>query len=124
MLELRRIRAGIIREHDKKYPSINLYEFLQAVDEYKKGNEELLKRMIIPAEIITQLHPIIKVKEREVKRLLTGKPIFKEDLTRKEKMETGKIICVFSEERFIGMYKVTNNGDIFAKSEFVMQPIK
>jgi len=39
-------------------------------------------------------------------------------------METGKIICVFSEERFIGMYKVTNNGDIFAKSEFVMQPIK
>ena len=39
-------------------------------------------------------------------------------------MERDKIISVFSGERFIGMFKVVNNKDIFAKSEFVMQPIK
>tara|TARA_Y100000034_G_scaffold127742_1_gene181146 strand:- start:5915 stop:8101 length:2187 start_codon:yes stop_codon:yes gene_type:complete len=124
MLELRRIRAGIFKEHDKNYPSINLYDFEKAVDEYKKGNEELLKKIIIPAEIITELHPVIKVKEKEVKRLLTGKPIYKKDLIKKEEIKKEEIICVFSKERFIGMYKVINENDIFAKSEFVMQPIK
>ncbi len=124
MLELRRIRAGIFKEDDKNYPSINLYEFEKAVDEYKKGNEESLNKIIIPGEIITKLHPIIKVKEKEVKRLLTGKPIYKKDLIKEGKMETGKIICVFSKAKFIGMYKVINEKEIFAKSEFVMQPIK
>jgi|TARA_Y100000310_G_scaffold141354_1_gene140778 H/ACA ribonucleoprotein complex subunit 4 len=124
MLELRRIRAGIFKEDDKNYPSINLYDFEKAVDEYKKGNEKLLKKIIIPGEIITKLHPIIKVKEKEVKRLLTGKPIYKKDLIKKEEIKKEEIICVFSKERFIGMYKVINENDIFAKSEFVMQPIK
>ena len=124
MLELRRIRAGIFKEDDKNYPSINLYEFEKAVDEYKKGNEESLNKIIIPGEIITKLHPIIKVKEKEVKRLLTGKPIYKKDLIKKEEIKKEEIICVFSKERFIGMYKVINENDIFAKSEFVMQPIK
>ena len=60
MLELRRIRAGIFSEDGiffagkkhKENESVNLYDFEKAVEEYKKGNEKLLREMIIPAEII------------------------------------------------------------------------
>ena len=58
-----------------------------------------------------------------IKSLLTGKPIHKNDLKKQEKIETGKIVCIFSDDKFIGMYKVVNSGDVFAKAEFVMQPI-
>jgi len=44
MLELRRIRAGIFEEDDKEYPSVNLYDFEKAVNEYEKGKDKLLKR--------------------------------------------------------------------------------
>ncbi|GBE19926.1 MAG TPA: RNA-guided pseudouridylation complex pseudouridine synthase subunit Cbf5 [Candidatus Pacearchaeota archaeon] len=119
MLELRRIRAGIFKENDKEYPSINLYDLEKA----SKDNK-LLKKIIIPAEIITELHPRIDIKGDNVKQVLTGKPIHKSDLKNQEKKKTGEIVVIFSEDRFIGMYKVVNSGDIFAKSEFVMQDIK
>jgi tRNA U55 pseudouridine synthase TruB len=63
MLELRRIRAGIFKEDDKEYPSVKLDDFEKAVDEYKKGNEGLLRKMIIPAEVISKLFPVIKIKQ-------------------------------------------------------------
>ena len=115
MLELRRIRAGIFKENK----SINLYDLEKAAKDNK-----LLEKAIIPAEIITELHPRIDIKSDDLKHVLTGKPIHNEDLIKKQKIETGKIIIIFAEDKFIGMYKVVNNGDIFAKSEFVMQDIK
>ena len=130
MLELRRVRAGIIgesgifTEDDKKYPSINLYNFEKAVDEYKKGDDKLLRKIIIPAEIVGEVYPSIQVKEEIIKNLFTGKPIMKKDFPNSGEFENGEIICVFSKERFIGMYKVLNDEEIFAKAEFVKQEIK
>ncbi len=141
MLELRRIRAGIFGEHgiffaskkhragifkedDKNYPSVNLYELEKAVDECKNGNDERLRKIIIPAEIVSEIYPVAEVKEECLKNLFTGKPFFKSYLKKPEKFENGEIICVFSRERFIGMYKVINEGEIFAKPEFVLQEIK
>ncbi len=132
MLELRRIRAGIFSEYRNKnckYPSVNLYDFEKAVEEYRKGSEKPLKDIIVPAEIVSEVYPVVRVKEKEIKRLLTGKPIFTKDLMDEgEEIEKGRIICVFSGERFIGMYKVINTYDknrdeIFAKPEFVLQPL-
>ncbi len=71
MLELRRIRAGIFSEESKEYPSINLYDFEKAVENYKKGNDEELRKIIIPAEIVSEIYPIAQIKNREKKRLLT-----------------------------------------------------
>lgn len=120
MLELRRIRAGIFKEGDKEYPSVNLYDFEKAVNEYKDGNEKLLRKLIIPGEIISKLHSVIEVKKGEVKRLFTGKPICEKDIKGKiKKFEDGEIICIFSGEKFIGMYKVVNAEYVFAKSMFV-----
>jgi len=124
MLELRRVRAGIFSENDEKHPVINLYDFEKAVDEYKKGKEDLLKKIIIPAEeAVKKVYPMLEIKKDNLEKIFTGKPIYKGDLIKKENYESGKIACVFCEEKFIGMYKVINNEDIFAKSEFVMQPI-
>lgn len=139
MLELRRIRAGIFKEDS----IVNLYDFERAVDEYKAGNEEPLRKIIIPGEIISEVYPAVEIKSENLKQILTGKPIFKQDLIKSEKFESGEqktgnffssssgksqtngeIVSVFSGERFIGMYKIINNKDIFAKAEFVMQEIK
>ena len=120
MLELRRIRAGIFKEET----IVSLYDFEKAVEEYEKGNEELLKEIIIPAEIVAEVYSPVQIKESIVDRIFHGKPIHKEDLKKPVKIEKGKIISVFSGGKFIGMFKVINAKDIFANSEFVLQPIK
>ncbi len=120
MTKLRRIRAGIFKEKE----SITKEDFEKAVDEYEKGNEERLRDMIIPAEIVSEVYPIVEVKQEAVDRLLHGSPLHSEFLIKKEKFEKDKIVSIFSGERFIGMYKVINEGNIFAKAEFVLQAIK
>lgn len=120
MLELRRIRAGIFSE-DK---SINLYELESAVEEYKKGNEKPLKEILIPAEIVSEVYPVVQIREDNLKQIFTGKPIHEEDLQKKNNFSVRGIISVFCGDKFIGMYKVANSGEIFAKAEFVMQPVK
>ncbi len=130
MLELRRIRACIFEEDtlkgtsDKNYPSVNLYDFQNAVEEYKKGNEKFLREILIPAEIISKIYPFIEVKKESLEKLFTGKPVLKEDLKKSEKFEDNKIICVFSDEKFIGMYEIVNESHVFAKPKFVLQPLK
>jgi len=120
MLELRRIRAGIFEEDS----IVNLYDFEKAVDEYEKGNEENLRKIIIPAEIISEVYPVLEIKPDNLKKILTGKPIMFEDLKKTPKENIGKIISVFCENKFVGMYKVMNSGEMFAKANFVMQEIK
>jgi len=115
MLELRRTRAGIFEEKT----SINLYELEKAVEENR------LDKIIVPAEeAIKKVYPVIQIRGKSLKQILTGKPIHDGDLVKKEKFEKDKIINVFCGERFVGMYKVVNEKCIFAKAEFVMQEIK
>jgi H/ACA ribonucleoprotein complex subunit 4 len=119
MLELRRVRAGIFTE-DK---SVNLYDFEKSVEEYENGNEELLRKIIIPAEIVGEVYEAVEIKKDNLTKIFTGKPLHNKDLIKKQKIETGKIISIFSAERFIGMYEVINSKEIFAKAKFVLQEI-
>jgi len=147
MLELRRIRAGIFKENDENYPVVSLYDFEKAVDEYKKGNEQQLKKIIIPAEIVCEVYPLVQVKEDNLKKILTGKPIYEEDLenepfgkvpkpelkkqdkdykkeskdsTSSKLGQSKEVVCIFCKDRFVGMYKLIQEGNLFAKPEFVM----
>jgi len=120
MLELRRMRAGIFTEST----IVNLYDFEKAVDEYKKGNDELLRAIIIPAEIVGDVYPVVEINNGNLKSILTGKPIYKKDLEGPTKVKKDEDIVVFCKDRFIGMYKVIRGKEIFAKAQFVMQPIK
>ncbi|NCN86355.1 RNA-guided pseudouridylation complex pseudouridine synthase subunit Cbf5 [archaeon] len=125
MLELRRTNAGIFSEHNTNYPVVNLYEFEKAIDEYKLGNETRLRNMLIPAEVISELHPFVEIKNEVLKKVLHGSPIHKEDLIGKlPDFKKEKIFLAFSKDNFVGVFKVVNEGDIFARSEFTLQPIK
>lgn len=124
MLELRRTNAGIFYENDETYPSVTLYDFEKAVLEYKNGNDKLLRKILIPGEIVSEVYTPVKIKEENLKKIYTGKPIHFEDLEKKQNFEKGKIISVFCNDKFVGMYKVLNEGEVFAKGEFVLQEIK
>ena len=113
MLELRRTRAGIFKEET----SVNLYEFERAVEDEKK-----LKEIIIPGEIITELYPVVKIKNEYLSKVLHGSPIHDNFLSKKVKFKSGESICIFSDIRFVGVYQVTNQNKIFAKPKFVLQP--
>jgi H/ACA ribonucleoprotein complex subunit 4 len=120
MLELRRVRAGIFEEKD----IVNLYDFEKAVTLHKEGDDELLRKIIIPAEIIGKVYKVIKVKKDVIKNLWDGKPLFVKDIVSKPGVVKDEIVCVFAEDLFVGMYKVLKGKEIFAKPEFVMRPIE
>ena len=119
MLELRRTQAGIFEEKD----AINLYDFEKAVEEYKKGNEELIRKILIPGEIVSQVLPLVFIRKDVVKKCFTGSPIFNnflEDSNLKKKLSENEKIAVFSEDKFIGCYNFIGKGDLFARPEFVL----
>jgi H/ACA ribonucleoprotein complex subunit 4 len=120
MTELRRIRAGIFKEHDKDWPSINLYEFEKAVQDNK------LQDILIPAQkAIKKVMPIVELSEKaNLKQILTGKPLYKDDLKQGKKdryINKKEIFALFQDERFIGIYKKTSKKtQITAKPLFVL----
>ncbi len=117
MLELRRIKAGIFSEEDENF--VNLYDLEKA-----SNSEEELRKIIIPGEeAIKKIMPIIQVKKEAVERLYTGKIFRKEDLAKQIKI-SGEIFAAFEGESFIGIYKLSKEKEIFAKPEFVMQPVR
>jgi len=127
MLELRRTKAGIFSENNKKYPSMNLYEFERIVKAFQKDpekNESALREIIIPGGIISELHPAIQIKKEYVNKILHGSPIFYDYLKDMKENIKEKRFCVFERDRFIGIYKVTSEGRIFARPEFVFQPLE
>ena len=120
MLELRRISAGIFDETN----SYTMYDLEQAVEEYKEGKEDKLKQMIIPAEIITQIHAVVEIKPDNLTQILTGKSIFKRDVIKDNNVKLGDVVCIFCKDQFIGMYDIIEDKLKFAKPKFVMQPLK
>ena len=117
MLELRRIRAGIFKEDDKEYPSVNLYDFENAVDEFNKGNEKPLREIIIPGEVVSMLFPVVEIKSTSLKNILTGKPLMKSDLA--SKLPEGKLFVIFHQNRLVAIMKKSDENDIVARPEFV-----
>ena len=114
MLELRRIKASIFSEEN----STNLYDFESGVEEYKKGNDAQLRKILIPAEFyIAQVMPIVQVKENSLKQLLTGKPLMRADIL---ELLNEDIFAIFYKERFIAIMRKSDEGDIIARAEFVL----
>jgi len=119
MLELRRTQASIFKE-----PALKITEFLKIVEEYKKGNETPLRKILIPGEIISQVLEEVQVKKECVKRLYHGRSLMEEHLTNKQNFKDDQKIAVFSNETFIGTYSVINERNTIAKPLYVLQPIK
>jgi len=118
MIELRRINAGIF---DIKN-SWSLEDIEKAFNLYKeKNNEKELRKMLIPAGIISEILPAVQIKPDNLKQILTGKPLMKNDLV--DKLPDSDLFVSFLKERFIGIYTKVNekqNPDIIARTRFVL----
>lgn len=108
MLELRRTKASIFDEST----SISLYEFEKAV------KENYLEKYLIPAEeAIKKVLPVVQISDKDLKHILTGKPLMSKDVSTKKKLPDK--FAAFIGERFVGVYHSVQEGDILAKPEFV-----
>ncbi len=115
MIELRRIRAGIFNEKQ----SVKIEEVEKAYKLYKeKGDESKLRKFLIPAEIISEIYPVVQVKEEIVHGLLNGKPLMKEDVKKKD-LPDSDIFVIFNGDKFIGMYGIVDREHIIAKPKMV-----
>ncbi len=121
MLELRRVCAGIFEEMGE-YPLVDLYELEKIYDDYQKGDDKRLREILIPGEIICRLYPSLELKKEKLKEAFSGKPLKKSDLVKEEKIE-GEKFLLFCGEKFIGIYRKTNEKEFYARAEFVLQPI-
>lgn len=116
MLELRRTKAGMFDETS----CVNMYDFEKAVIKYKEGDEALLRSILTPAEIIVNALPNVEVKPIALKKLLTGKPLFADDVKGQFKIKEGDKFVLLSEENIIGFYRAKKEKDIIARPEFVL----
>jgi H/ACA ribonucleoprotein complex subunit 4 len=120
MIKLKRIRAGIFTEKDM----ITKGDLEIIVNNYKKGDQESLKKIINPAEIVSKVYPIFQLKKEYKEKVLYGSPIIRGMINFDKEIDNNKIICIFQEDNFIGMFKIVNKNKILAEPMFVFQPIK
>ncbi len=126
MIGLRRIKAGLFSEKDKEFTTIQNLE--KAISEYKLGNSEELRKLIIPAEIITELLPAVEVKPEFIGKLYNGSPLFDEMLKSlpkaKKIIEEKEPFAVISEDKLIEIAKFSDKFEqksILAKPEAVLR---
>lgn len=122
MLELRRVDAGIFSESDKRM--VSLYEFKEAVEELKKGNEEKIRKILVPAEeAIKKIMPVVQIRNdaNVLRALFTGKPLFNKDIIGKvPKLKERDNFAVFAGDRFIEIAKKGNDSVVAGKAMFVL----
>ena len=125
MASLRRTQAGLFSCKDKEFVSLEKLD--EAVKEYQKGNDKNLRKLLIPAEIITELLPIIEVKPEFIDKLNHGSPFFDEmpiNLKEAKKIiATKEPFAVISNGKFIEIAKFSDKFEqksILAKPEAVL----
>jgi len=125
MLELRRTNAGIFSENDEEFPIVSLYNFEKAMLEYKEGNDERLREIIIPGEIVSRLHAPVELKEIAIPMFYNGSPIHNDELVDEKNLDFGldKIFTVFSKGKFLGLHKVIKEGNLFSIPDYVLKPL-
>jgi hypothetical protein len=103
--------------HEKT--SVTLYDFDKAVDDYKNGSDEALRKIIMSGEeAIAACLSVLEIKEDNLIAILRGKPIHKKDLKKVNKI-TGEHLAVFCGDQFVEVARIVNKDDVFAVPEFV-----
>lgn len=125
MASLRRLQAGLFSDKDKEFAAIE--EIDKAIGEYKAGNEKKLRKLLIPAEIITKLIPLIEVKPEFIEKLKNGSPFFDEMPLHLEKarkiIDKKEPFAVVADNRLIEIAKFSDKFEqksILAKPETVI----
>jgi H/ACA ribonucleoprotein complex subunit 4 len=126
MISLRRTQAGLFSDEDKEFCKIE--DVKLALEELKLGKEESLRKLLIPAEIITEIIPVVEVKPEFLAKLNNGSPVFDEMLVDEAKarkiINTKKAFAVVSGNRLVEMAKFSDKFEqksILAKPEVVLK---
>lgn len=120
MTELRRTRAGMFKEES----IVSLYELVDAVEEFEKGNDERLKKILQPMELITHdIRPAHVIPE-SLRRMRHGGPMFKEDLVKKTNFKKDEKIAVMDDGKIVLVAKVERSVNVFARPETVLSDLK
>jgi len=124
MTELRRIRAGLFDEKSL----VPMEKFLKAVEEFKKGNPELLDKIIVePERIIEKTTPVIQLKSEEIfiKKIKTGSPIYKKFIEKMSDFHDNDIVAVMLEGKLVEMAETTTSSKNFndmSDDEIIAKP--
>lgn len=127
MIELRRTRAGLFSDKDLEFVTIE--ELEKSFEEYKKGKEGKLRKLLVPAELILNLIKSIKIKQEFIPNLKNGSPIFKKMLVNIKDLkivEENKPFAIIDEQNnLIEIAKKQEQGkfenpEIIAKPEAVL----
>jgi H/ACA ribonucleoprotein complex subunit 4 len=93
MTELRRIKAGSFAEEQ----SHSLLEIKDAYEFWKEGNEEKLRKILIPVEFAVLHVKRIFVKDSAIESICNGSPVYPGGIARiQEGIERGETVAVYS----------------------------
>jgi H/ACA ribonucleoprotein complex subunit 4 len=81
MQELRRTKSGIFMEREL----VTLQDLSDAIDAFKKGDESLLRKVVIPLESIRKNIKSVEVKDSAVDAICNGAPLGVQGCTKIEK---------------------------------------
>ena len=125
MLELRRTAVGNFSEKN----SVTLYELTMAYEEFKKGNDKKLRKIILPLESAVEALPKISVDEEGAEKLKKGMFIYASEISKAGKFEA-ELVAVFSNKKLICLGKTFFSNKELEKvrkkepGKFVLRPVK
>jgi H/ACA ribonucleoprotein complex subunit 4 len=120
MTELRRTKASVFSEEDKEFA--DMYKFTEAAEEYKKGNSDKIKSLLIPIEIIEKIIQRSDIEDKEtINKLLHGSPFFKryfEKINQKDiGFEKEKNIAIFNKGKLAEIIKIEKSKEEIKAAE-------
>lgn len=126
MASLRRTQAGLFSDKDGEFTSLEKVE--EALKEFKENhNDEKLRKLLIPADIIAEILEVVQVKPEFLGKLKNGSPIFDEmliDLVKGKKIiDKKEPFVIVVDNRVIEIAKYSDKFEqksILAKPEAVI----
>jgi tRNA U55 pseudouridine synthase TruB len=118
MVALRRTRAGVFAEDDAEFTTLD--RLGAAASAWRRGDETMLRALLVPAEIVGTLLPTVFANEEAEDSLLAGMPLLRAQLTHEVSLQTGEHVAVFCGERFIEVARAVNDDEVLARPQFVM----
>lgn len=116
--ELRRLSVG----HFKLKDSHTLEEIEKAYEEFKRGREEKLKKILIPIEKAIPHVKKVYVSQESVERIRNGAPVFSKDiLNTEEGVKAGERVAIFSGQTLIALGIAKFNGNLKRKRGSVIR---
>ncbi len=120
MLELRRRRAGIFSDEDESF--VTLERLREAVDTVRAGDESLLRRYLVPGEVVSRIMPAVEIRPEFESFLRHGRPVERRFLARDAAIgDRGGVFAVFCNDRFVEVAEaIGGGGEIVGRPLFVL----